>query len=86
MKPIPFIEVFRTSVTDERHAGVLKVLLQQAFPSCRINFDLQDCDRILRMEGLLTVPVVMELLRNQGYKCEVLEDVPPVASRPAASS
>ena len=44
------IEVFKTNVQhSEQTKLLLKILLQQ-FPQHKINFDLDDCDKILRVE------------------------------------
>ncbi|WP_262708982.1 hypothetical protein [Flavobacterium hiemivividum] len=40
----------------------------------QINFDLDDCDKILRVEGeIIPIVAIIELLINENYKCEVLE-------------
>ena len=45
------VEVFKTAVASSSEAALVLQILKAHFPSCRINFDLQDCDRILRIEG-----------------------------------
>lgn len=68
------VEVFKTNVPDPQQAGQLVDLLYRYFPGCRINFDLEDCDRILRMEGeSLATEKVKMLVNEQGFICEVLE-------------
>lgn len=67
------IEVFKTNVCEEIRAKELIVLLQQHFPYSKINFDLEDCDKVLRVEGdhILPEPVT-KLLHSLGHLCEVL--------------
>lgn len=68
------VEVFKTNVQQQRQATWLLGLLTRQFPSYRINFDLDDCDRILRVEGREVMPgKVIEVLNANGYQCLVLE-------------
>lgn len=75
------IEVFKTDVTCPEHAGVLVDILHDTFPHYRANFDLQDCDRILRVAstaGPVHNERIVELVRACGYCAEPLPDeVPP---------
>ena len=68
------IEVFKTNVTDPGRSRMLIGLLLQHFPVCRINFDLEDCDKVLRIEGnsFCTLRII-ELLKQNGHNCEVLQ-------------
>lgn len=69
------VEVFKTNVTDKNHATKLVELLHRKFPGCKINFDLDDCDKVLRIEGPdadLTEPVRL-IINENGFICEVLE-------------
>ena len=67
------IEVFKTNVEEESQAKSLLTKLLQHFPGCRINFDLQDCDKILRVEGEnFMTDKVMTLVEENGFVCEVL--------------
>ncbi len=44
------VEIFKTNVNTKRQAnGILKVL-HAHLPACHFNFDLDDCDRILRVQ------------------------------------
>ncbi|HYF03170.1 MAG TPA: hypothetical protein VEC36_07330 [Patescibacteria group bacterium] len=75
------IEIFKTNVETEGEAAFLKSFLSELFPAARITFDLDDCDRILRIEAgeepadLLRTT---EILFNNGFFCEVLEDAIPL--------
>ena len=68
------IEVFKTNVCEPDEAKKLVDLLQQHFPCCKINFDLDDCDKILRIEGsdFITGHVMM-YVKEKGFACSVLE-------------
>lgn len=64
------VEVFKTGVTDPVVAGQILRKLTNAYPNLTINFDLEDEDRILRMEGESIVPeTVIFLLHNEGLAC-----------------
>ena len=68
------IEVFQTDVADEKQADEIKQLLLGHFPSSRVNFDLQDRDRVLRVEGNdFTTDHIMQIVNGTGVVCRVLE-------------
>ena len=68
------IEVFKTNVETSGDASKMVQMLLQHFPGSRINFDLQDCDRVLRVEGKeFSVEKVMRLLKETGFYCSILE-------------
>jgi hypothetical protein len=68
------IEVFKTNVQDIQQSLKTLSKLRQCFPDLRVNFDLEDCDKILRVEGK-NVPnkKIIKTLLLEGYHCEVLE-------------
>jgi hypothetical protein len=45
------VEVFKTNVQKKTQRKMLLSILSKAFPSFKINLDLSDCDRVLRVEG-----------------------------------
>lgn len=68
------VEVFKTNVMDCRQAERMLALLGMHFKESRINFDMHDCDKILRVEASHIVPEkVIEVMNNHGYQCMVLE-------------
>ncbi len=68
------VEVFKTNVQQQDEAGVLLGLLTQRFPLSKINFDLEDCDKILRVEAdTVAQDTIVALVRSHGYLCHVLE-------------
>ena len=46
------IEVFKTNVKDKTQSQVLIEMIHSAFPTYKVNFDLEDCDKILRVCGI----------------------------------
>ena len=68
------IEVFKTNVYDRQDAERMVAFLSHYFPGSRINFDLHDCDKILRVEGLdFTVEKVQALVKQKGFECCLLD-------------
>ncbi len=68
------VAVFKTNVTEESQGQPVLAVLQQRFPSFKINFDLEDCDKILRVEAPKMNPSqIIEVLHAEGYRCEILE-------------
>ena len=69
------VEVFKTNVQRADQARRIIEMLLSHFPGCAINFDLEDCDKILRVKhnGINTNEIAM-LLNKHGYACEELQD------------
>ena len=68
------VEVFKTNVKQVKIARQLTASLLQHFPQHKVNFDLQDCDRILRIEGsAVSIKKILEVVTGHGYECSVLE-------------
>jgi hypothetical protein len=68
------VEVFKTNIYAEGASEKIIEILYDHFPECKINFDLNDCDKILRIEGVVFETEKIKLIVNEhGYMCEVLE-------------
>lgn len=71
------VEVFRTNVDDQDIAGAIVDMIHKTFDGYQANFDLDDCDRILRVQGIAeTIDAVMiiNLLQDYGFNAEILDD------------
>jgi hypothetical protein len=66
------IEVFRTNVNSVEQADMITALLHHTYPSAAITFDLEDCDRILRIAGTHTPQHVVDTLQLHGFQCQPL--------------
>ncbi len=67
------VEVFKTNVNEVELSEILIRQLLHHFPESRVNFDLEDCDKILRVEAKAIIPEkVVEVLNANGYSCEIL--------------
>ena len=70
------VEVFKTNVADPERAKWLVDQIERNFTNCKVNFDLDDCDRILRVvfDGKIQFDLLIDLLKNVGCQAEVLPD------------
>ncbi|MEK6153215.1 hypothetical protein WIW50_08145 [Flavobacteriaceae bacterium 3-367] len=66
--------VFKTSVTRNNEVSLLRPLLNDLInKEGRWNFDLEDCDKILRVETVKPKPeAVVSALKFKGFRCEEL--------------
>ena len=68
------VEVFKTNVQKKVQSKMLLCALSEAFPSFKINFDLSDCDKVLRVEGDNMESLrIMTLVKEFGFMCEILD-------------
>jgi len=67
------VEVFKTNVQQPETARQLAGYILEIFPVKRVNFDLHDCDNILRVEGDGFSPwQIIAVMNASGYQAEVL--------------
>lgn len=67
------VEVFKTNVSEPKFSADLIKQLLDNFPGSIVNFDMEDCDKILRIEAeTIIAEKVIEVLNVNGYYCEVL--------------
>jgi hypothetical protein len=67
------VEVFKTNVAEVELSELLIQQLEDQFPDSLINFDMEDCDKILRVEASTVAPEkIIQILNSNGYSCEVL--------------
>lgn len=77
------VEVFKTNVKDLHHANLLVNSIQNVFGDYTANFDLEDCDKILRVQcltGTIHSSLLIDLLKDFGFHAEILPDDPPELS------
>ncbi len=68
------VEAFKTNVQKKAQSKMLLCILSEAFPSLKINIDLSDCDKVLRVEGdNMEALRIMILVKEYGFKCEILD-------------
>ena len=67
------VEVFKTNVDQPEHSQMLIHRIRSHIPNGDINFDLEDCDKILRVEAEnISIQVIIKLLKQHGFHAEVL--------------
>lgn len=68
------LTIFKTSVATQKEAGQLQAILNALPVVNEHNFDLDDCDNILRIIYTEHQPqLICEVLQNQGFNCEPME-------------
>jgi hypothetical protein len=67
------VAVFKTDVSTKIKAKAIIKLIQSQMPGCKINFDLEDCDNVLRIEGeKIKEQKIIGLLHRYKIQCEEL--------------
>jgi hypothetical protein len=68
------VEIFKTDVQKQKNAKKIVTVLAGLFPLYKINFDLKDRDKILRVAGEnILLEKIIEIVRSNGYQCQVVE-------------
>lgn len=69
------IFVFKTDVVNITDIIKLRPALDNCLQHAVWNFDLDDCDNILRIDSREDImAIVIQLLQGKGYSCEELPD------------
>ena len=70
------IEIFKTNVIKKRAAKSIVTELMEILPNAFVNFDLDDCDRILRVQTADKnfEKRVIKVVNKMGFHCEILND------------
>jgi hypothetical protein len=73
------IEVFKTDVSNRADADLILQEIKSQFPEFIASFDLEDCDKILRVEnnGKAGVEAVYQVVKDAGFQIEILPDTVP---------
>lgn len=70
------IEIFKTNITNQEQAGGVYDALARLLPGARISFDLDDPEKILRIEDdMVDAGMVAETVESLGYVCKVIPDL-----------
>jgi hypothetical protein len=67
------VEVFKTNVDNEYSAKLIIQKLKKILPQAAINFDLEDCDRVLRIafyHGAIEVQTITGVVEELGFSIE----------------
>ena len=72
---LKIIEVFKTNVQTEAEAEELLALVHNSYFDIMANFDLDDCDKVLRVKGSWEdIKHIPALFIQHGFQCETLPD------------
>ena len=67
------IFVFKTSVKNQTQVQNLKPHLDNILPIAKWNFDLEDVDKILRIDSEESIElIIIDLLNTHNFSCEEL--------------
>ncbi len=68
------VEIFKTNVDCREKAENCLQSLKLLFPKYRINFDLDDCDHILRVEAEhIEIHKIIVSMADAGFYCELFD-------------
>jgi hypothetical protein len=70
------VEIFKTNVTNKRLASRVLKTLHTSLPCYNFNFDLEDCDRILRAQSAgepIEIARVVKIVKDCRVEVSLLE-------------
>ena len=70
------VEVFKTNVLSKRAAKIILNEIGMHQPAYKCNFDLDDCDKVLRIEhenGNIDAELVFNVLQKNNFDGSILE-------------
>lgn len=70
------VEIFRTNIQSVKDADKVIRSLLALYPTCKINFDLEDEENILRVEAIgfgIQTDRIVNYMIELGYNCERIE-------------
>lgn len=68
------VEVFITNVESDEKAKIVMQDFEILFPQYTVNFDLEDRDKILRIESEnINTETIIEILKRKNIECKILE-------------
>jgi hypothetical protein len=71
------VEIFKTNVASKRLANRVLKSLHARMPACSFNFDLDDCDRILRAQCLANkfeAAKIIKIAEEHAVEISLLEE------------
>lgn len=75
------VEVFKTNIQNWEQARAVLARIHKHFSGYRVNFDLEDRDKILRVESysdLVNAEPIIDIVNSFGFEAEVLPDELPL--------
>ena len=75
------VEVFKTNIQNWEEARAVLARIHKHFSGYLVNFDLEDCDKILRVEShtdIVEAEPIIDIVNSFGFEAEVLPDELPL--------
>ena len=67
------VEIFKTNMQSVEQSIKLLTEIKANFPKLNVNFDLEDCDKILRVKGdEIPIDEIEEFVLLEGCFCQVI--------------
>lgn len=67
------IEIFITSIHNKKNSERIKIEILKTDSDLKITFDLEDIDRVLRVEGIaVNKEEIIEIVNKLGFQCCVM--------------
>ena len=66
------IEVFATNIQNELEGASIMKELHVEYPDLKVDVDLEDIDRVLRIEGYFNLDIVMKIITSKKHTCEIM--------------
>lgn len=69
------IKVYKSDIDARGKARLIKRVIQKQFESYEVNFDLEDCDKVLRVEsmnGPIDESALKDIFKRYGHRLEPL--------------
>lgn len=69
------IEVFKTTISKKSEVKKVLLAIGNSNPNYKANFDLDDIDRILRIEnpnGKVAIESITQIIQSLNHQCEIL--------------
>lgn len=68
------IAIFKTNNKYQEDANFVLQELKKHYTACKATLDLEDCDKVLRIEGIgFTIKSIIKVISDLGYYCNELE-------------
>ena len=66
------IEVFVTNIQNAFQSEQIKEDILAKYPKLKIDFDLEDVDKVLRVQGVFSSIKIIIILISNNYKCNIM--------------
>jgi hypothetical protein len=67
------IHIFITSIASKMESEAVKCTILSKYPSAKIDFDLEDIDNVLRVEGIFNAKKILKIVTAMNLDCKVMD-------------